>query len=296
MIGLIGIGMMGRGIGHSLLRAGRSLSILANKRREAAEELVALGATEAASAADMAPEAEAIILCLPSEAAVRGVLFGPSGLAATARPGLLVLECSTLTPAVGRDFSERLARIGVSFVDAPVTGGPTEAMQGRLNALVGGDGAPQAAEAILAAFCKQTFRFAGAGNGYGAKLISNFLAFNNLVAIAEAMTTAHRAGMDLDTLLAAIEGGGGQNRCLTGLGPWLSGRGESRSRVKLETAAKDVGYYCLLAQELGTLGPVAEQVRGRLQQGVAEGLGGELTPQYISHVAAAAGVRLPVSR
>jgi 3-hydroxyisobutyrate dehydrogenase-like beta-hydroxyacid dehydrogenase len=295
MIGLIGIGMMGRGIGHSLLRAGHSLSILANRRREAVDELVALGATEAASAAGMAPEAEAVILCLPSEAAAREVLFGPSGIAATARPGLLVLECSTLTPAAGRDFSERLARIGVHFVDAPVTGGPTEAMQGRLNALVGGDATPQTAEAILSAFCKQTFRFAGAGNGYGAKLINNFLAFNSFVAIAEAMTTAHKAGMELDTLLAAIEGGGGQNRCLTGLGPWLAGHGESRSRVKLETAAKDVGYYCLLARELGTLGPVAEQVRARLLHGVADGLGGELTPQYISHVAAAAGVRLPAS-
>ena len=295
MIGLIGIGMMGRGIGHSLLRSGHPLSVLGNKRREAVEELLAQGAREAISPAAMASQVEAIILCLPSEAAVREVLFGPSGISSTARPGLLVLECSTLTPTTGRDLAEQLARIGVDFVDAPLTGGPTEAMQGRLNALVGGDGIPPAVDSILATFCKQTFRFAGAGNGYGAKLISNFLAFNNLVAIAEAMTTAQKAGMDIDTLLAAIEGAGGQNRCLTGLGPWLTGNGQSRSRVKLEIAAKDVSYYCLLAQELGTLGPVAEQVRNRLRQGVADGLGSELTPQYISHVAAAAGVRLPVS-
>ncbi len=294
MIGLIGLGMMGRGMGHSLLRSGQPLSILANRRREVADELAALGAVESASPAHMASVADAVVLCLPSESAVREVLFGAEGIASAARPGLLVIECSTLTPQAGRDISAQLARAGVDFVDAPVTGGPTEAMQGRLNALVGGAGETQRAQAVLAAFCKQVFRFAGAGNGYGAKLINNFLAFNNLVAIAEAMTTARKAGLDIDTLLAAIDNGGGQNRCLAGLGPWLAGHGESRSRVKLETAAKDVGYYCRLAGELGTLGPVAAQVRDRLQQGVTAGLGEDLTPQYISHVAAAAGVRLPV--
>lgn len=295
MIGLIGLGMMGRGMGHSLLSAGRSLSIRPNKRREVADELLALGAVQTRSPEHMADISSVIVTCLPSEAAVRDVLFGPAGIAQAARPGLLVVECSTLTPMAGRELSEQLARVGVDFVDAPVTGGPTEAMQGRLNALIGGasDSAAQRAGAILGAFCKQAFRFAGAGSGYGAKLINNFLAFSNLVAVAEAMATARKTGLDMDTLLAAVEGGGGQNRVLSGLGPWLAGHGESRSRVKLETAAKDVEYYCQLAGELETLGSVATQVRDRLLQGLADGLGAELTPCYVSHVAKAAGVQLP---
>jgi len=283
--GLIGLGLMGRGMGLSLLRAGHTLHLVAHRKRDIAQELLAAGAHEAATPQALAAACEAIVLCLPSVETTEAVLFGPQGIVWGAPPGLLVIECSTLLREAGRSFAQRLAAAGVDFVDAPVTRGPTEAVAGRLNALVGG--APAAVERalpVLQAFCERTFRFGASGQGYAAKLVNNFLAFNNLVAIAEAMHTAQSAGLNTQELLAAIAVSGGQNRVLDGLAPWLTGAGESRSRVTLATAHKDVQYYARLAESLATLGPVAQQVERSLAQALHNGLGEQFTPEYLRHI------------
>jgi 3-hydroxyisobutyrate dehydrogenase-like beta-hydroxyacid dehydrogenase len=285
---------MGRGMGLSLLRAGRSLGIVAHRRRETADELLAAGAWEAVDAQALAKVCNSVVLCLPSREAVDTVLFGPQGIAAANKPGLLVIECSTLTPDAARDFAQRLAPHGISFVDAPLTRGPNEALQGKLNTLVGGDApAVQRALPVLAAFCEKTFEFGATGNGYAAKLISNFLAFSNLVAVAEAMGTAAKAGLDMATLMQAIGVSGGQSRVLDGLAGWLVDGSPSRSRVMLSTAHKDVDYYLQQARALGSAGPLAEEVLRRLSAGLAAGLGEQFTPQYLQHVAQLAGASLP---
>ena len=284
--GLVGLGLMGRGLGLSLQRAGHALTVLAHRQRAVADELVAAGANEAPQAAALAAAVDTVVLCLPSEEAVNAVLFGPQGLCSGARAGLLVIECSTLRPDVGQRLARRLAEAGVHFVDAPVTRGPNEAVQGRLNALVGGaPAAVERAQPVLRAFCEQVFCFGAAGQGYAAKLVSNFLAFSNLVAVAEAMHTARQAGLDLPQLLAAIQVSGGQNRVLDGLAPLLAGTGPSRSRVTLDTAHKDVQYYLQVARGLGSAGPMAQQVAEQLAHALAAGLGPHFTPDYLNHVA-----------
>ncbi len=284
-VGLAGLGLMGRGLGLSMLRAGHRLHVLAHRQRSVANELVAAGAQEATDAETLTASADVLVLCLPSEEAVDQVLFGPQGVCTGARQGLLVIECSTLRRDAGRRLHGRLAELGIDFVDAPVTRGPAEAVQGRLNALVGGSpAAVDRAEPVLRAFCEQVFRFGAAGQGYAAKLVNNFLAFSNLVAAAEAMHTARRAGLDLPQLLAAVQVSGGQNRVLDGLTPLLTGTGPSRSRVTLGTAHKDALYYHQMAQALGSAGPVAQQVEAVLAQALAAGLGEQFTPAWLDHV------------
>ena len=293
-VGLIGLGLMGRGLGLSLLRAGRRLGMVAHRRRETVIELLGAGAWEAGSAAKLAAQCEVIVLCLPSREAAEAVLFGPAGLTQGGRGGLLVIESSTLVPEVGIDFERRLAALGMAFVDAPLTRGPAEALAGKLNALVGGR--PEAvalARPILDCFCEQVFTFGTAGQGYAAKLVNNFLAFTNLVAVAEAMTTAGRAGLPLPSLLQAIAASGGQNRVLDGLSPWLAGSGQPRSRVTLDTAHKDVDYYQRFAHSLGTNGPLAGAVLEQLAAALTAGLGEQFTPEYLRHVAASMGGELP---
>ena len=107
-VGLIGLGLMGRGLGLSLLRAGRRLGMVAHRRRETAIELLKAGAWEAGSAAELAAQCEVIVLCLPSQEAAEAVLFGPASLTQGGRGGLLVIESSTLVPEVGIDFERRL--------------------------------------------------------------------------------------------------------------------------------------------------------------------------------------------
>ena len=284
---------MGRGMGHSLLRAGHPLGILAHRRREVADELVAAGAWEAGSPQDLAAACDAVIVCVSSVEASQACLVGTNGVLASGRPGLLVIECSTLMPAAAEDLARRLKAAQIDFVDAPVTRGPREAMEGRLNALVGGDpAAAERAQAVLGAFCERCFVMGGVGSGYAAKLVSNYLAFNNLVAIAEAMTTAVRAGLPLATLLEAIGVSGGQNRVLDGLTPWLVAGTETRSRVTIATAHKDVRYFHDFARTLGTAGDASAQVLQALTQAVERGLGDSFTPAYLAQVASSCGVDL----
>ena len=296
-VGLIGLGLMGRGIGHSLLRRGHALSILAHRRREVAEELVAAGANEVGSAAELAQACEVVVLCVSSAAATEQCLFGPGGVIESGRSGLLVIESSTLTPADALAFSARLKEQGMDLVDAPVTRGPREAMEGRLNALIGGDErAVQRALPVLSAFCERSFVLGDTGSGYAAKLVSNFIAFSNLVAVAEGMATAVQAGLHLPTLLDAMAVSGSQNRVLDGLTPWLRGATSPRSLATLTTAHKDLSYYLDFARSLGTQGAHAEAVKQALQGAMDAGMANEFTPAYLELVATRMGVNLDAAR
>ncbi len=290
-VGLVGLGLMGRGIGLSLLRAGHPLHILPHKRRETAEELIAAGAQEAATPAELGRRSDVVVSCLPSGEAVEHVLLGPSGIARSdlaARPrseSLLVIECSTLTPEMGLALESAVSEAGLAFVDAPLTRGPREAVEGKLNAFVGGEPhAVERATPVLRAFCERVFSFGTAGSGYAAKLVNNFLAFSALVSVAEAIATADSAGLDQATLMEAISVSGGQSRVLDGLAPVIAGSGSSRSIVTLATANKDVAYYLDLARSLGTDGPVAHGVVERLSTAIDAGLGDRLTPDYLGFI------------
>lgn len=293
-VGLIGLGLMGRGIGHSLLRAGHRLGVMAHRRREVADELTAAGAWEAPNPRALAESCDTVVLCVSSAEAAIHCVLGDAGIHQGAHTDLLVIESSTLMPRVALHLNQQLRDVGAHFVDAPVTRGPREAMAGQLNALVGADACDlDNARPVLAAYCERVFHLGAVGQGYAGKLINNFLAFSHLVSAAEAMTTAARAGLELSTLLQAIAVSGGQNRVLDGLGPWLTTGTPPRSQVTLSTAHKDLAYFDELARSLGTTGPVAQQALRSLSDALAAGLGGSFTPDYLQHVARSAGVTLP---
>ncbi len=294
--GLIGLGLMGRGIGLSLMRAGHRLGFVAHRRREVAEEFVAAGAVEFPTPEALARDCATVVCCLPSIESVERVLFDPDGIAAGARPGLLVVESSTLTPDAARRFAGLLRSRGIGFVDAPLTRGPAQALEGRLVALIGGapDEAARASE-VLAAFCERQFVFGPAGAGYSAKLINNFLAFSGMLAATEAMSTAAKSGLDMRTLLAAIRLSGGQSRILDGLTPWLIDGSAPGSRVTLEIAHKDIACYEQFAESLGTRGPVARETLRALSDGLEAGLGPAMTQEYVRMAARRYGATLPAA-
>jgi 3-hydroxyisobutyrate dehydrogenase-like beta-hydroxyacid dehydrogenase len=284
-VGLIGLGLMGRGMGLRLLGAGFRLHALAHRRRDTLAALVAAGAVEAPAAAALAQATMAVVTCLPGIEALESVLFGPAGIVAGARPGYLVLDCSTLTPAAGRDFAQRLAARGIGFVGAPVTRGPEEAARGKLNAIAGGSPADMGrALPLLDAFCERVLTVGDAGAGYAAKLVNNFLAFGHYALIAEALAAVHGEGVAIESVLAAVSLGGGQSRVLDGMGPFLSGTGESRSRVTVATALKDLNYFRAMAAAAGAAGPVGAEVLARWQ-GVAALGAGDWSTAYFTRLA-----------
>src|SRR5512137_1193304 len=174
-IGFIGIGLMGHGIAKNLVAKGFPLTLRVHRNRKPAEDLLAAGAAEAATHADLARAADVVVLCVTGAPQVEEIVHGKDGLASAARPGLIVIDTSTSEPATTTKMRESLAPLGVAFVDAPLSRTPAEAEQGRLNIMVGADDATFArVKPVLEAFCENIFHAGPAGHGLVLKLLNNF--------------------------------------------------------------------------------------------------------------------------
>lgn len=271
-VGLIGLGLMGRGMGLRLLGAGFRLRTLAHRRREAVDELLAHGAVEEPSPRAIAAGCSTIVLCLPSIEVVEQVLFADDGIAAGASPGLTVVDCSTLTPHAGRDFAARLARREIGFVGAPVTRGPSEALRGELNMLAGGASRDvERVRPVVSAFCATILRTGDAGSGYAAKLVNNFLSLGYHALIVEALAAVRDEGIPVPTVLDAVSLGAGSSRVVENNKAFLAGVGESRSRFSLATACKDLRYFLAMADTRALKLPLAAEIQAQWNAAAASG-------------------------
>ncbi len=224
-VGFIGLGAMGEPMARSLRRAGFDVTVVAHRRRDAVERLRSEGAAEAPNPAALAHDVEAVVLCVPDAPQVDEVLFGSSGVASAAGPGLLVIDMSTISPLESRRFSQRLAERDVEFVDAPVSGGPVRAGEGTLTIMAGGtDAAFALAEPILRAM-GTPHHVGGVGMGETVKLVNQIIIANVMIANAEALIFAQRAGADLDAVRAVLKSATGANYVLEQWLPktWLAG-------------------------------------------------------------------------
>src|SRR5947209_6210938 len=138
-IGFVGVGLMGHGMAKNLLLKGYPVMVRGHRNRAPVEDLLARGATEATDNAQLANQSDIVFLCVTGSPQVEEVVFGPKGLAEGARSGLSIVDTSTAEPASTNAIRERLGRLGVTFVDAPLARTPKEAAEGRLNTMVGAD-------------------------------------------------------------------------------------------------------------------------------------------------------------
>src|SRR4051794_30073359 len=137
-VGFVGLGTMGAAMAANLARAGFPLTVW-NRTPGRAGDLVALGATEAQTPADLARDVDIVVSCVSDTPDVETVLLGSDGVIAGAKSGLLVIDCSTISPSATRSFGERLNAKGFRLVDAPVSGGSEGAQKGTLTIFVGGE-------------------------------------------------------------------------------------------------------------------------------------------------------------
>lgn len=217
---------MGEPMARSLRRAGFEVTASAHRRRDALERLLADGVREVHDPRELAAGAEAVVLCVPDAPDVEDALFGERGVAAAARPGLLVVDMSTISPVATRRFAERLAANGVDFVDAPVSGGPVRARDGTLTIMVGAS--PQAfarAEPILRAM-GNPHHLGPVGMGETVKLVNQIIIANVMIANAEGLVFAQRAGADLGAVRAVLGSATAANYLLAEWLPktWFAGK------------------------------------------------------------------------
>lgn len=207
-IACLGLGAMGSGLAHRLLDAGRPVSVF-NRTEAKASALTDRGARFAATPAAAVEGAGTVLVSLSGPDAVDEVLFGDDGAAHGLKPGTVVVDASTVSPAFSRACTARLAETGVSRVEACLIGNPHQARSGEVRVLAAGEEADVAKVAdLLGAIGKHTWHIGGTGSAASAKLAFNALLGVQLAGLAEALDIGAAGGVDRARLLEAIAGSG----------------------------------------------------------------------------------------
>jgi 3-hydroxyisobutyrate dehydrogenase len=194
-VGVAGIGRMGLPIAHNLREAGFPLTVF-NRTAERCEPLREAGAEVAASPAALAAASDVVVTMLADPAAARELIAAPGGLLDGARPGTILVEMSTIGPAVARELAELAAARGVAMLDAPVSGSVSVAEAGQLTAMVGGEReAFERALPVLEATTKARFHLGASGAGAAMKLALNLIIASTTQAVSEALVLAESAAI-----------------------------------------------------------------------------------------------------
>jgi len=255
-IGFAGLGTMGRYMAANLANAGFELTVW-NRTGGKAGDLVALGARETSSPRELAQSSDIVVTCLTDSPEVESVLFGEDGLAEGLSTGSLVVDCSTISPLKAQEFARRLADQGVAMLDAPVSGGSEGARLGTLTILVGGESGDLArASTVLSAMGSTVTLLGPVGAGQWAKAVNQVILAGVYLGVAEGVTLAIKAGLDVEKVVGALSGGAA--------GSWvLSNRSERMIRdeypigFKIALHRKDLAIGLDLAQSVGAVLPVS---------------------------------------
>lgn len=273
-VAVVGAGNMGGGMLRRLRGLGWSVAVH-DIEPQVQSQAVALGAVACGSAMEAARmlEPDGVLMVVVVDAAqTETVLWGEGGAGPVLKPGQSVMLCPTLGPATVQDQAERLAQMGIDFIDAPMSGGPVRAQEGAMSLMVAcSDGVWQRSQKLLNALSQQVFRVGTrAGDGARTKLVNNLLAAVNLAGAAEAMALAERLGLDPAATLSVIEASSGQSWIGSDrMRRALAGDFEPRAHVTL--LAKDTGLAVQAADEVAFDPPLGRLARDLFAQALGQG-------------------------
>jgi 3-hydroxyisobutyrate dehydrogenase len=218
-LGWIGTGVMGSSMCGHLLEAGYAV-VVHSRTQERAESLLARGAVWAASAAEVAAEADVVFTMVGFPADVRQVVLGPDGALSRARPGAVLVDMTTSEPSLAREIEAAARARGVESVDAPVSGGDVGARNAALSIMVGGDPATVGRLRPLFDLLGKTIVHQGpSGAGQHTKMVNQILIGTGMIGVCEALLYADRAGLDLESALASVSGGAAGSWSLSNYAP-----------------------------------------------------------------------------
>ena len=271
-IGFIGLGIMGKPMCRNLLRAGFELTVFSRTPANV-EAVTAHGAVSAPSPAAVAAASECVITMVPNSPEVRSVVLGKNGVIEGAKPGLYVVDMSSIAPLASREIGAALAERGIRFLDAPVSGGEPKAVDGTLSVMAGGDAADfEAVQPVLAAMAASVVRVGEIGAGNVTKLANQIVVALNIAAMSEAMVLAAKAGVEPDLVYQAIRGGLAGSTVLDAKAPLVMDRKfEPGFRIKLHV--KDLANVMATANELHVPLPLTAGVMEVMQAMLADGCG-----------------------
>ena len=271
-IGFIGLGIMGKPMSKNLLKAGYSLVVRDNNATSEAE-LVELGATVAKSAKEVAQQVDVVITMVPNSPQVKEVCLGENGIIDGAKPGLIVIDMSSIAPLASREVHDALAVKGIKMLDAPVSGGEPKAIEGTLSVMVGGDKAVfEQCYDIMKAMAGSVVHTGDIGAGNVTKLANQVIVALNIAAMSEALSLATKAGVNPELVYQAIRGGLAGSTVLDAKAPMVLDR-NFKPGFRIDLHIKDLANALDTSHGVGAQLPLTAAVMEMMQALKADGLG-----------------------
>ncbi len=271
-VAILGVGTMGMGMARNLLKAGFSVTVY-NRTSARAAALATAGAHVADTPAHAAGGADVVISMLSDDNASRSAWTGEQGALAGAKPGTVLVESSTVTPAWIAELAGLAAARELSLLDAPVTGSRIQAEAGQLNFLVGGEAAVlERARPVLAAMSKEIVHLGPVGSGARMKLINNFLCGVQVASLAEGLAWIERSGLDRDQALKVICNGAPGSPLLNAISARMAASAYDVNFL-LSLMRKDLSYAGADAETLGIELLTAKTAEARFLEALAAGYG-----------------------
>lgn len=290
-VGFVGLGIMGMPMARNLMKAGYPLTVY-NRTRSKAEQLGKEGAQVAESPAELGRASEVVVTIVSDSPDVEEVVLGPNGVAEGISSGGLVIDMSTISPAVSRKVATALKEKGADFLDAPVSGGPEGAEGATLSIMVGGpQEAFDRAKPILEAMGKTIVRIGDNGAGSMTKLCNQVACVVNLWGTCEVMVLAKKAGLDVRKVLGALAGGSAWSRMMEKFSPAILER-DFAPGFFVRLQQKDLRLVLEAANELKVPLPALSLVNQMFRVLEAQGQGESGTGALVQVLEGMAGVEV----
>ncbi|MEN3372593.1 NAD(P)-binding domain-containing protein [Dechloromonas sp. ZS-1] len=271
-IGFIGLGIMGRPMALNLIKGGHTVTVWA-RRAESMQPLLEAGAIAAASPAEAARGNSLVISMVADAPDVREVMLGEQGVVRAAAPGLVAVDMSTIAPAAARSIGADLAKAGIDFIDAPVSGGEVGAIAATLSIMAGGTAAAfETARPAFACMGKNVVHVGDTGAGQVTKAANQIVTGMGVLAVAEAFAFASKNGVDRSKVREALLGGFAYSRILENHGQRMLDR-NFKPGFKSWMHEKDLNIVMQTAHELGLCLPGSAATAQMFNAMVGSGLG-----------------------
>ncbi len=273
MVGLVGVGRMGRGILRNLLQHGHPVAAydIDGAAREAAARL---GAQSTASPGDTGRGSQVVFLSLPGPEEVRSVICNGGGLTHTMARGGLIVDTTTSDPDTARGVARAAAERGITYLDSPVSGGASAAEQGTLTIMVGGPRSEfERALPFLQCIGRQVYHVGDTGAGDALKLCHQLLVYSSLAVYCEALTVGARMGLDPEVVADVFSKSSAASQIITLFGPKFAARTFDRVIFPVHLALKDQTLFLGMAQKAGIPAPLGSAVETFFRAAEAQGYG-----------------------
>jgi 3-hydroxyisobutyrate dehydrogenase-like beta-hydroxyacid dehydrogenase len=284
-IGFIGLGLMGAAMVGRMQDLGYSVTVIANRSRQAIDEAVARGATEAKTSAEVAAASDIVMFCMDTSASVESRVYGDGGVLAGVREGSVVIDFGTSLPGSTKKIGADMAAKGATYLDAPLGRTPAHAKDGLLNIMCSGDEATyQKVKPVLDDLGENVFHLGPLGTGHTIKLINNFFAMTTACAMSEAFAMADRADVPREKLYQVMSAGPLHSGMMDFIKNYATNQ-QIDLAFSLNNASKDVGYYREMAEGLGATSRMSSAAAGTLKEAIGEGWGDKMVPEMVDYLA-----------